>query len=273
MPKTLLPALLLGAALAPSAASAAATPSLFDPPLETKTILLPPSATAAKTKLTCRYYQRFMVKEIDEGEVGAAQLSMVPIMAGSAKPACQRANVAAEKIADPSAWDGYFKGVKGDYVFLDAADGVNGALGFAVITASDAHKIFDDTALGAFESLTLAGSTMTMRYKRSVEGSCSVPHDGASCWSKIAAATGLPESKAPDCAAGYLKAKTEMAKGHCEAAKKSDKACIAAALKELDAQRWDEAPTVVVYAAETSIGPDAPSIKPVGPALACQPSD
>ena len=91
MPKTLLPALLLGAALAPSAASAAATPSLFDPPLETKTILLPPSATAAKTKLTCRYYQRFMVKEIDEGEVGAAQLSIVPVAAESAKPACQRA--------------------------------------------------------------------------------------------------------------------------------------------------------------------------------------
>jgi hypothetical protein len=273
MKKTLLCALLLGAALAPSVAAAAATPSVFDPPLETKKILLPPTKTAAKTRLTCRYYQRFMVKEVDEGEVGAAQLSIVPSAAGGAKPACQRANVAAEKIVDPSAWEGYFKGVKGDYVFFDASDGVNGALGFAIIGAADARKILEDTALGAFDSLALAGSTMTMRYKRSVAGDCSVPHDGASCWSKIVAATGLPERPMPDCAAGYLKAKTEMAKGRCEAAKKSDKACIAAALKELDAQRWDEAPTVVVYAAETSIGGDVASTKPVGPALACHPSD
>src|SRR5215475_6562737 len=166
MVKTLLSALLLGAALAPSAAAAAA-PSVFDPPLETKKILLPPSATAAKTKLTCRYYARFMVKEIDEGEVGAAQLSIVPIAAGGAKPACQRANVPTEKVVDPSAWGGYFKGVKGDYVFLDAADGINGALGFAVVHAADAHKILDDVALGGFDSLTLAGLTVTMRYTRS----------------------------------------------------------------------------------------------------------
>ena len=63
------------------------------------------------------------------------------------------------------------------------------------------------------------------------------------------------------------------AKGRCEARKKSDKACIAAALKELDAQRWDEAPSVIVYPAETSLGGDVAVTKPAGAVLACQPSD
>src|SRR5437764_4626435 len=257
----------------PAKRSAPAKPSIFDPPLQTQKRSLPPGKDMSKNVVTCRYYAHFMVKEVDEGEVGATQLSIVPIAAAAGKPPCQRQNLAAEKVVNPSGWTGYFKGVKGDYVFFDADDGVNGGLGFAVVTAADAKKRFDDSAVGNLKSVVLGGTALTLRYARSYSGECSVPHDGAACWSKIAAATGETGAKQPDCAAGYLKAKNDLAKGRCEADRKSGPGCMAAALKQIERQRWDEAPTVIVYDAETVLRPEGASTRPLGAPLACHPSD
>jgi hypothetical protein len=44
-------------------------------------------------------------------------------------------------------------------------------------------------------------------------------------------------------------------------------------LKELDKQRWNEAPTVIVYDAETVVRPDGASTRTVGGVRACHPSD
>jgi hypothetical protein len=250
----------------------AAAPSVFDAPLKTMKVALPANEVGAKPKLTCSIYAHFMVKQVDDGEVGAAQLSIIPLAAG-AKPVCQRKNVAGEKVVNPSDWSGYVKGVKGDYVFFDADDGVNGGLGFAIVAAATAKKLFEDSAMGNLKSVTLAGGVLTIRYARSFAGDCSVPHEGAACWSKIAAAAGETGAKQPDCAAGYLKAKNEMAKGRCEADRKSGPACMASALKELDRQKWDEAPSVIVYDAETVLRPDGATTHPLGAPTACHPSD
>ena len=48
---------------------------------------------------------------------------------------------------------------------------------------------------------------------------------------------------------------------------------MATALKELDRQRWDDAPTVVVYDAETVLRPDGASTRPLAAVRACHPSD
>jgi hypothetical protein len=262
----------IGTLLAAPAAWAAS--SLFDPPLSTQKVVLPASkSTPNKTTVTCRYYPHFMVKEVDEGEIGAAQLSVVPIDATTPKPACQRKNVASEKVVNSDDWSGYFSGVKGDYVFFDAEDGVNGGLGFAVVGSNDAKKLFEDTAFGKLHSLALDGPTLTLRYARNFAGDCSVLHEGAGCWSKIAAAASLPSAPQPDCVAGYTKAKNELAKGRCEAQKKSGPACLAAALKEIEAQKWDEAPSVIVYEAETVLKPGSSSTRPLGGTLSCHPSD
>jgi hypothetical protein len=258
--------------LAPTAWAAKSAKPVFDPPLRTQKQTLPAVGNTPKTTLTCRYYAHFMVKEVDEGEVGAAQLSIVPI-AGTSRPACQRKNVPSEKVVNPNDWTGYVKGVKGDYVFFDADDGVNGGLGFAVVAAGSAKKLFEDSAVGDLHSVALDGATLTLRYKRSFAGDCSVPHIGAGCWTKIAAATGQGAARQPDCAAGYLKAKNEMAKGRCEAQKKSGPACLAAALKGLDAQRWNEAPSVIVYEAEAVLKPGQATTRPIGAPVACHPSD
>jgi hypothetical protein len=271
--RALVAALCASALLAPVASAAPAATSVFDPPLKTQKVTLPVAKGAPKTVLTCRYYAHFMVKQVDEGEVGAAQLSVVPVVAGAPKPACQRKNLPSEKVVNPNDWTGYFKGVKGDYVLFDADDGVNGGLGFAVVAAGNAKKLFEDSAVGSLHSLALEGNVLTLRYKRSFAGSCSVPREGAPCWAKIAAATGQGSAPQPDCAAGYLKAKNEMAKGRCEAQKKAGPACLAAALRELDAQRWNEAPSVIAYEAETVLKPGQSSTRPLGGGLSCHPSD
>lgn len=270
--RTVLAALMVGAFAGLDAWAAQSASGVFDPPLETQKRALPASGKAPKSTLTCSYYAHFMIKQIDAGEIGAAQLSIVPSR-GAHKPACQRANLPGEKVLDAKTWSGYFKGAKGDYAFFDAEDGVNGALGFAVFATADASKALENSALGDLQSASLAGDALTLRYKRSFSADCSAPRDGAACWAKIAAATGLDATKPPDCAAGYLKAKNELAKGRCEAQGKSDAGCLAAALKEVDAQHWDQAPTVVVYDAETVLQSGHSATKPLGGDIACHPSD
>jgi hypothetical protein len=265
-------ALLVAALVAPGMAAAKPANSIFDPPLDTQKRVLPSGKDLAKATLTCSYYPHFMVKQIDEGEVGAAQLSIVPEESAH-KAACQRANLPSEKVVDVKDWSGYFKGVKGDYVFFDAEDGVNGASGFAIFTSAGAKKLMEDSALGDLQSATLDGAALTLRYKRSFSADCSVPHDGAGCWTKIAAATGLDAHASPDCASGYLKAKNELAKGRCEAEGRSNAACLAPALREIEAQHWDQAPSIIVYDAETVLQPGQSATKPLGGDVACHPSD
>ncbi len=253
-------------------AKAKPAPSVFDAPIKTMKLTLPANQDGTKPKLTCSIYAHFMVKQVDEGEVGAAQLSIVPLAAG-AKSVCQRKNVPGEKVVNPGDWSGYVKGVKGNYVFFDADDGVNGGLGFAIVAAGTAKKLFEDSAVGNLKSVTLSGDQLTIRYARSFSGDCSVLQEGATCWGKIAAASQETGAKQPDCAAGYLKAKNDMAKGRCEADRKAGPACMAAALKELDRQKWNEAPTVIVYEAETVLGPSGATTRPLGAPTACHPSD
>jgi hypothetical protein len=265
-------AILSAALCASSVLAAKPASSAFDPPIDTQKKAAPAIKDKPKATLTCTYYPHFMVKQIDEGEVGAAQLSIIPSDA-SHKPACQRANVATEKVIDPRDWSGYFEGVKGDYVFFNAEDGVNGGLGFAVFSV-DGKKVLEDVAHGDLAGALLAGATLTLRYERNFAGDCSMPHAGEACWTKIVAATGLDPNSKPDCVSGYTKAKNELAKGRCEADKKPMAACMPAALKEIERQHWDEANSVVVYDVETVITPgQAAAIKPVGAASACHPSD
>jgi hypothetical protein len=270
--KTIAVLFFVGLLAAPAAMAAKPVSSVFDPPQDTQKRALPAGKGAQKATLTCSYYAHFMVKQVDEGELGAAQLSIIP-SDPSHKPACQRANLPSEKILNAKDWSGYFKGVKGDYAFFDAEDGVNGATGFAVFSTPELKKALEDSALGELQSAVADGTTLTLRYKRSFAGDCSVPHDGAACWTKIAGALGLPADAPPDCASGYLKAKNELAKGRCEAQSKCDAGCLAGALKEIDAQHWDQAPSVLVYDAETIVRAGQATTTPLGGERACHPSD
>jgi hypothetical protein len=263
--------LALGATLAAGAAARAAPASVFDAPRSTK-VVKRPAASGAKSVVTCRYYPRFMVKQVDDGEVGASQLAIVAVTEGSAAPTCARKDEPNQKTIAPSDWSGYFKGVKRDYVFFDAEDGANGAMGFAVFDVA-AKKLFEDSASGQFQDVAADGDTIMLSYRRTFSGSCSVVKEGTSCWQSIAAAAGLAAAAPPDCAGGYLAAKNEMAKARCEANGDESPSCVPTTLGELDRQRWDESPSVVTYDVRTVIASGRATTTPLGPALGCHPAD
>src|SRR5262245_5126987 len=98
--KTTVLALAFAAALT-SQANAAATSTLFDVATGVDKVTVPAKGTTPAATTTCHYYPQFMVKEIDEGEVGAAQISILPTD-GKSKPKCERTNVPGEKVINPA---------------------------------------------------------------------------------------------------------------------------------------------------------------------------
>jgi len=87
------------------------------------------------SSVTCYHYPTFTIKEYDQGEKGAEWLSIVR----SSEAACVRRRGEDERVYD---WSGYFRGAKGTLVFLDAADGMNGGLPFAVFDVNTGRKLF-----------------------------------------------------------------------------------------------------------------------------------
>jgi len=193
----------------PCAADSAA---LFEKPLRETRAPLPrdPDNPQSKPILSCFYYPHFVVKQVDLGELGAEQLSIIPVPKGQTAPDCHRANVKNEMVIDARQWSGYFKGVKGDFAFFDADEGADNAMGFAVFNGLDGTKLFEDVTAG-MRAVELTSppsgvadtAAVKLSYRRTYQASCSLRADEKNCWSKIREATGLADLAPPDCAAAY----------------------------------------------------------------------
>jgi hypothetical protein len=225
----------------------------------------------------CFIFAHLRVKEIDAGEVGDEQISVLPLASSAARPPCQAGNAAGEIVIPTMNAGSYFLGVKGEYVFLSAADGVNNGLGFSVYRGADPTNLFRDSVKfdrerTLFRSIALDGTGLRMRYVQVFSGTCSVQTEGAACWAQIAAAAHVPPTPAPDCAAGYLRSKQAMAAARCEIQPRKNKAvCLKA---EMDRQAADDAsPSVIDHVVDGSLQPPNQTITPVGGALSCRPAD
>lgn len=252
----------------------------FDRPLQTKRVTLGPSPNTPgqQSVVRCSTYARFMVKEVDTAEVGDDRISVLPLPSPAGPPPCQAANSPGEKIVPDDTWSGYFLGAKAGYLFLSAADGVNGGLGFAVFRADDpARKLFEDlTALDhdriQLHSISVDAGGLHLRYTRLYAAACSVPADGATCWARIVADTHLPPTPAPDCAAGYGRAKQELAAGRCEAqSRRGDAACLRKEMQLL--ADWDTSPSVVGYDVDVVLQPSGTQMTATSAATSCWPAD
>jgi hypothetical protein len=226
---------------------------------------------AGKKEIRCYTFAHVMVKEIDAGEVGDEQISFLPV----GLP-CQAKTAPNEHVVPGDKWSGYFLGAKGDYVLLSAEDGVNGGLGFSVYHGVDTTSLFQDSAKLEqgrvhFQSIESDASGLRLRYTRVYTGACSVQTDGTSCWTRIVNQVHLPAATPPDCAAGYLKAKQELAKARCEAAHRNNAACIE---QEVDGMKSDDSsPSVIGYDADVTVLPPQTSIQPASGPVACWPAD
>jgi hypothetical protein len=240
--------------LALLAEAAGAASSLYDKPVKMLRVKLPPDPEnpQARARVSCFYFARFMVKEVDLGEVGAEQLSILPLAGGPETAPCQRENAAAERVIDPRDWSGYFDGVKGDYVFFSADDGWNDGVGFAVFGAGDGKKLFEDVARKGFHAITTIPAGLSLRYERVYGASCSLAEDKAGCWEKIRAETGLAGAP-PDCLKAYQREQERVPKFAAET------------LKD---------PTIIDYEAAVVLEGGAKNVTPVsGKALRCRPAE
>jgi hypothetical protein len=265
-------AALLGAGL--GLPERAVAESLFDHPLKTQNVRLKadPLNPHAKRVVSCFTYPQFVVKQVDLGEVGADRLSIIPAVPGKPAP-CRREKQRNEYVIPGDTWSGYFDGVKSNFAFFNAADGTNGGLGFMVFRVSNKRKLFEDTAEKGIRSLEIRDGSLKLRYQRVFAAKCSVVTAGVACRDAIVKKTGVAGASLSSCANGYQAAKEEMAKMRCNIQSVKDRACFDKELKHINEQKWDEAPTVIAYEVEVSLGGASSLVKSHSDALACRPSD
>jgi hypothetical protein len=162
--------------------------------------------------LACYYYPKFLVKQLDFREKGAEWVGIVPVR-GDKEPACAQSKDDGELRVDQNDWDGYFSGVVGEMVFLDAADGMNGSMRFRIVDATSGRTVFEDEAKRKYrirnntlawegqrlQIETRADGPPVLSYNRGYFADCPLPKGGTACWNKIRAATGLQQASAPVC--------------------------------------------------------------------------
>jgi hypothetical protein len=176
----------------------------FDEPLRKMVVDLGVSEYSAHehSELRCYFYSSFAVKELDLKQQGDEWISIVPISASNL-PSCAQEHSNNEIVIKD--WSGYFDGVKGNFVFLNADDGYNGGYPFGVFDAATGKKLFEDSReLGKEEKLRFVadGKGLILRYQRIDVAECSIPQKKSECWEEIKRKTGLRSQPMPVCA-GY----------------------------------------------------------------------
>src|SRR5262249_7115931 len=168
-----------------------------------------------RVELRCYWYEKVLVKEYDAGQKGADWHAVV-LMTNRVKPTCAQSHLSGERVIDGTEWSGYFKGVKGDLVFLQSADGTNGGMAFVVYDAQSGKKIFEDSAYAdVLRDRKLARSLRALHfdhmrvrrendqiyltYLRVVEADCDLDGDKSACWDQVRSKFKVEESRPPGC--------------------------------------------------------------------------
>jgi len=197
----------------------------FDTPIEKKVVDFglssgnPPGGQNMRIKLSCYIYASFMIKEYnDKGMKGAEWMSITPIT-GQQAPPCSREHGPGEKVFKEEGDErlGYFRGVKGDYVFFTAADGINGGMPFSVHDSNTGKVAFADSAYwggmwnkppepSPFNDLrvtSVPGQPLTLTYLRVVATECDLHlWKKDACWGRVRREFGIKDAQMPTCT-GY----------------------------------------------------------------------
>jgi len=174
---------------------------VFVPLKQSPNVLSPVTGTGRR----CSYYSRFMVKEVDLGDMPVERLAIVP----GANPRCDAVN-AGERDLTARFSDSRFVGTRGPFAVFFDVDGHNGVITLAALNALSGEKLFEDTvedAPGDTLPLTFSRATATefvLRYSRGYVAPC-VIGAGRACWPKVTAATGLTGPEPASCRATFAR--------------------------------------------------------------------
>jgi hypothetical protein len=182
------------------------TADFFDKPLKIERIPLPKdqfSGSQSEPALSCFHYGSLTIKQIDTGQIGAEQLSLLPRGAGQPPAACTKENIPGEKVLSGPKWGGYFWGVRAEYAFIESADGWSGGSGIAVFAIPGGEEVFQDTVDNGLQGIEPTANGLALRYRRVYFAPCSLYANLAACWDKVKQETELT-GEAPDCSAAYF---------------------------------------------------------------------
>ena len=162
--------------------------------------------TGPHRHLRCHYFQSFLVKELDSGGKGDDWISIASNNPGHLT-LCAQERAEGETVIQNEEED-YFLAVKGNFVFLGAADCFDRGCPFFVFDALTKKKLFEDQ-LRLSPKRKIAdihfsknGSKLVMRYPSVVAAECSLPLKESECWNEILHTTGLTPQPMPRCV-GY----------------------------------------------------------------------
>ena len=260
-------------ALAPLTVAHAADLAAYDRPVRSSRVGLGPAETVPPQdkEVRCTYFPTFMVKEIDEREVGAAQLSLLPVAPGQPAAPCQEANLPGEQVIDPESWSGYFAGAKGDYAVFSAGDGVHGGLGFAVVRPPSAKILYSAVAKGGLRFGVADGGRTMLTFQAIHAGTCSVATKGAACANQVGREAGIAPPDVAVCKRSYAEAKRIDAREWCKYNHPENPGCAKTRLGKMS--EWDDSPTVVSYPVEVSLTGSLARERPAGAATGCWPAE
>jgi hypothetical protein len=148
------------------------------------------------------------VKELDWGQEGDDRISIGPNDPAHLTPCTQKHTSGETVIPSEDQNAGYFGGVKGSFVFLDAADCFDRGCPFGLFDASTGKKLFEDqlrlSPKGRIAEISFVkrSGNLVMRYPSVVPAKCSLPQKKTECWNEILHTTGLTPQPIPKCV-GY----------------------------------------------------------------------
>lgn len=185
--------------------------ALLDPATNVQVLELAPDKynPNIKRSVKCYEYKNFVIKVVDYGEKGAAQLSVLP-KKSEQEISCQEKNLNDEVVIGD--WSGYFYGVKGDYTFFSSDDGsLGGGVAFMVYNAREHKIVFADEAANNKNGIMMTkvsadANGLKLSYRRNYFADCSVITDGE-CAAQIANAIGIANTLKKKCKTPYKKLK------------------------------------------------------------------
>ena len=196
----------------------------FDVPLKTTVKDFGPSPyypqeRKVRKRLTCHFYPTLTIKEYDDGQKGAEWSSVVP----SAQAACTLKHAPNEKTLND--WHGYFRGIKDQLVFYDAADGTDGGMPFEVFDVRTGKKLFEDSSAldyylkankdSAFKITVGKDGIPKLTYLRVVRAGCNL--GTPNCWDTARVKFGIIQTKSPACSR-YVHRSKQLR--HCDSLRK-----------------------------------------------------
>lgn len=153
--------------------------------------------------LSCYYYPRLLVKELDlKDDLGSEWVSV--LRSRDTLPACKRAHEPGERVVMTDELGGYFWGVKSGFVFMSCPEFGESECWFVVYDSISRKHIFkgdvavsdrdQDIHMQVFS--TKAG--VVAKYVAAAHAGCDLYKD-ADCWAKVKDKFGLKSDRKPDC--------------------------------------------------------------------------